>query len=111
MIQQGEAAARTRQERYALWRQEVLAGRRTTLPAGALAVLKDGIRGRLAADGTPALALGLRMQVAVDEAPETSADLLAFAVWREDQSTPCAAVAGESGAISLADGGTLCSLT
>ena len=83
--QHAAAAERTRREQYAQWRQQALAELRATRPPAELAALEAAQHARLVAEGTPACALGLAVRVAVDEALEAQAGLLAIAAWREAQ--------------------------
>jgi hypothetical protein len=84
-ILQAVASLRTWHKHSLVGWQQAMEQPRATLPRAALAVRKDAQCSSLVAAGTPALTLESAVCVAVHEALEAQAGLLAFVAWLQTQ--------------------------
>jgi hypothetical protein len=82
---QAVANERAQREQHRTWEQQQLAGLRAALPPAELAALEEASRARLVAEGTPAYALRMGVQVAVDQVLAAQAGLPSFEDWRQTQ--------------------------
>jgi hypothetical protein len=82
---QAVANERAQREQHRTWEQQQLAGLRAALPPAELAALEEASRARLVAEGTPAYALRMGVQAAVDQVLAAQAGLPSFEDWRQTQ--------------------------
>jgi hypothetical protein len=76
---------RTQREQHRTWEHHQLARRRAALPPAELAALEAAQHARLVAEGTPAYALRMGVQAAVDQVLAARAGLPTFEGWRQRQ--------------------------
>jgi hypothetical protein len=83
--QRAAADERTQREQHRTWEQQQLEQLRAALPPAELAALEEASRARLVAEGTPAYALRMGVQAAVDQVLAAQAGLPSFEIWRQMQ--------------------------
>ncbi|HLB75709.1 MAG TPA: hypothetical protein VJO72_01605 [Candidatus Dormibacteraeota bacterium] len=76
---------RAQREQYRTWEQGELTRLRAALPPAELAALEAAQHARLVAEGTPAYALRMGVQAAVDQVLAARAGLPSFEDWRQMQ--------------------------
>src|SRR5262249_32648991 len=80
---QAVANERAQREQHRTWEQQQLEHLRAALPPGGLAAREGASRARLVAEGTPAYALRMGVQAAVDQVLAARAGLPTFEGWRQ----------------------------